>query len=66
MPKWQDHSHHLNHAARRCRADQPIARRAPAVARLILGHVKRIFTWAIEQPAYGLEQCPRRRSDRRS
>jgi integrase len=37
---------------------KPIARRAPTTAHLILNHVKRIFSWAVHEGAWGLEYSP--------
>lgn len=37
---------------------KPLAARAPATAHLVLGHTKRIYAWAIEQDAYGIEMSP--------
>jgi integrase len=37
---------------------KPIAKRAPYVAHICLNHVKRIYSWAIEQGCYGLDQSP--------
>jgi integrase len=34
------------------------AKTAPAYARNILGHAKRVFQWAIDQRTYGLKQSP--------
>ena len=37
---------------------RPLARRAPATARNILSHVKGIYSWAIHECRYGVEQSP--------
>jgi integrase len=37
---------------------RPLARRAPATARNILTHVKGIYSWAIHECRYGIEQSP--------
>jgi len=37
---------------------RPLAKRIPATARLVLGHIKRIYSWAINEDLYGLEQSP--------
>ena len=37
---------------------RPLARRAPATARNVLSHVKGIFSWAIHECRYGIEQSP--------
>jgi integrase len=58
MPVWQDRPITSITRLDVVELVRPIAKRAPGVARLILGHVKRIFTWAIEQAAYGIETSP--------
>src|SRR5262249_20433604 len=37
---------------------KPIARRAPYQAHNCLGHVRRLFGWAVDQHAYGIEASP--------
>jgi integrase len=37
---------------------KPIAARAPYQAHNLLGHIKRMFSWAIDQAAYGIETSP--------
>jgi len=37
---------------------KPIARRTPYQAHNLLGHVRRLFGWAIDQHAYGIEASP--------
>jgi integrase len=37
---------------------KPIAKRAPYVAHICLNHIKRVYSWAIEQDCYGIEQSP--------
>jgi integrase len=37
---------------------RPIARRAPYQAHNCLGHIRRLFGWAIDQHAYGIESSP--------
>ena len=37
---------------------KPIAHRAPTTAHLMLGHAKRIFSWAVHDGSYGLEVSP--------
>jgi integrase len=37
---------------------KPIAKRAPYQAHNLLGHIRRLFSWAIDQHAYGIETSP--------
>jgi integrase len=58
LPQWRD-----RHVGDITRADvialiRPLALRAPATARNVLSHVKRIYVWAIHECRYGIDQSP--------